>query len=120
MPSDTIEYGRNLLKVDEGVFYVPESETQVGLDSFIVVGGVPYIFQFTIASNHAINPLTSQFLGGLRRIGVLCLSSLLVQDLLARSHVLIRIGACSQQSFPWTLPPLPPVEPERDLRATKS
>ena len=73
MPSRTIEYKGNLLTVDEGVFYVPESETQVGLDSFIVVSGVLYIFQFIIASNHAINPPTSQFLeglGGFQRIGV--------------------------------------------------
>ena len=53
MPSSTIEYGDNISTVDEGIFYVPESATEMGFDSFIVVNGVLYIFQFTIASKHA-------------------------------------------------------------------
>ena len=55
-PSQTVEYRDARLLVVPNVFYVPASTNQVALDSFIIIDGLLYIFQFTIASVHDIHP----------------------------------------------------------------
>ena len=54
-PRDTIQYPNprpKVVKLD--TYYVPASPNQVAFDSFIVVGGALYMFQFTIADDHPI------------------------------------------------------------------
>ena len=41
-------------EVSSGIYYVPESPSQIAFDSFIVENGVLHIFQFTIAESHSI------------------------------------------------------------------
>jgi len=55
-PTKTVEYNESTLKKKfrAGVFYVPMSSNQVAFDSFILVGQILYIFQFTIAASHDI------------------------------------------------------------------
>ena len=53
-PSETEEFDSDIATIREGVFYVPVSENEEPLDSFIVLDGILYIFQFTIAGNHFI------------------------------------------------------------------
>jgi hypothetical protein len=46
--------GSSLEKIEEDVYYVPESDNQVAFDSFIVSNGSLFIFQISIASYHPI------------------------------------------------------------------
>jgi hypothetical protein len=55
-PSETEEFDSDIATIREGVFYVPVSENGEALNSFIVLDGILYIFQFTIAGNHFIKP----------------------------------------------------------------
>jgi hypothetical protein len=62
------EYSNNgPTSIDTGVFYVPEAGNQVALDSFILLDGVLYIFQFTVGTVHNIKTGLVDFL--LRRPG---------------------------------------------------
>ena len=55
-PSKTLEYMDDRLEsLEPNVFYVPEKSNKSALDSFILVGGILYIFQMTIKSTHDIN-----------------------------------------------------------------
>jgi len=63
-PSQTIEYhDAGLSHISQDILYVPESDNQVAIDSFIVVGDILYLFQFTIALEHDIKPGLITFLG---------------------------------------------------------
>jgi hypothetical protein len=54
-PSRTHEYtDTGLGSIVPNVFYVPEKENEKALDSFILLDGILYILQFTIALNHGI------------------------------------------------------------------
>jgi hypothetical protein len=54
-PRDTIQYPNPRPKVVKpDTYYVPASPNQVTFDSFIVVDGALYVFQFTIADDHPI------------------------------------------------------------------
>ena len=54
-PCDTIQYPNTRPEVVKpDTYYVPASPNQVAFDSFIVVGGALYMFQFTIADDHPI------------------------------------------------------------------
>jgi len=53
--------------LDPGVYYLPKSRTQAGLDAFILIDGILTIFQFTVSSNHDINPKMANFLKLLSR-----------------------------------------------------
>ena len=55
-PIKTVEYRDVEQIVAPNVFYIPESANEVALDSFIIMDGILYIFQFTIASSHDIKP----------------------------------------------------------------
>jgi hypothetical protein len=68
-PSQTIEYAdAGLSHASQDVFYVPGSANTVVLDSFIVINGFLYIFQFTIASEHDVETGLIDLLG--KRQGV--------------------------------------------------
>lgn len=55
-PSETIEYTEDSIpSIKSNIFYVPELNNQKAFDSFIMLDGFLYIFQFTIASTHDIN-----------------------------------------------------------------
>ena len=54
-PHSTIQFpSPRPSEVSSGIYYVPESPSQVAFDSFIVENGVLHIFQFTIAESHSI------------------------------------------------------------------
>lgn len=54
-PSWTLEYTDDgPSSIESDVFYVPELSNQVALDSFILLNGFLYIFQFTIGEKHDI------------------------------------------------------------------
>ena len=54
-PMDMVEYeGSMLEEFQAGVFYVPMPLNQVTFDSFILVGHILYIFQFTVAASYDI------------------------------------------------------------------
>lgn len=62
-PDYTTEYkGSYPRDIDQRVFYVPSNPAQVALDSFILIGGVLYIFQMTIAPSHPIKEGIMEFL----------------------------------------------------------
>ena len=50
------------LSLLEKVFYVPASDNQVALDSFLLLNGILYILQFTVGQNHCIKPDFVEFL----------------------------------------------------------
>ena len=50
------------MHVESGTYYIPRSKNQVGFDSFICADGFLYIFQFTLLSNHDINPKMAKYL----------------------------------------------------------
>ncbi|PFH47854.1 hypothetical protein AMATHDRAFT_151083 [Amanita thiersii Skay4041] len=50
------EYTGNCTSIAPNVIYVPASKNQVAFDSFILMDGLLYLFQFSIASNHDIKP----------------------------------------------------------------
>jgi len=55
-PNDWREYSDNgLSSIEPNVMYIPQLSNQKAFDSFILVDGILHLFQFTIASNHAIN-----------------------------------------------------------------
>ena len=54
-PSQTVEYRDAQFLVVPNVLYIPEATNHVALDSFIIIDGFLYLFQFTIASVHDIN-----------------------------------------------------------------
>ena len=55
-PSDTCEYDpKQPLCILSDVYYLPKSDTQVSLDSFILHDNFLYIFQFTGDKQHGIN-----------------------------------------------------------------
>lgn len=62
-PFETEEFDTDIVFIREGVFYVPKSDNEEVLDSFIVIDGILYIFQFTIAGNHFIKPGFLTFFG---------------------------------------------------------
>ena len=62
-PSETEEFDTDIVSIRQGVFYVPESDNEEVLDSFIVLDGILYIFQFTIAGNHLIKSGFVKFFG---------------------------------------------------------
>lgn len=43
------------LAIEENVYYVPLSENQVAIDSFVMNAGNLYLFQFTHGSTHSVN-----------------------------------------------------------------
>jgi hypothetical protein len=55
-PERSVEYvGSNLDEIRSNVFYVPSASNQAGFDSFILVDGILYIWQITIAHSHEIS-----------------------------------------------------------------
>jgi len=50
--------------ITSNVMYVPELPNQEALDSFIVINGILYVFQFTIAEEHDIKPGLFDFFSG--------------------------------------------------------
>ena len=49
-PSRIIEYGDDgPLSIESDVFYLPQITNQVAFDAFILLNGILYLFQFTIA-----------------------------------------------------------------------
>jgi hypothetical protein len=64
-PLETLEYSIDgLTSIDPNVFYVPEAGNQVVLDSFIMLDGVLYIFQFTTGTTYDIKTGLVDFLLG--------------------------------------------------------
>jgi hypothetical protein len=64
-PLETLEYpNAGSTSIEPNVFYVPEAGNQEPLDSFIMLDGVLYIFQFTIFSTHDITSGLLDFLLG--------------------------------------------------------
>ncbi len=62
-PSRIIEYADDgPLSIESGVFYLPEITNQVAFDAFILLNGILYLFQFTIAESHDIKPGLKDFL----------------------------------------------------------
>ena len=56
-PTTTKEFNSNeILSLCERVFYVPISNNQEALDAFLLLDGILYIFQFTVAKDHSIKP----------------------------------------------------------------
>jgi RHS (Retrotransposon Hot Spot) family protein len=54
-PTRVVEYpGSKLDRIEPGIYYVPQSRTQVTFDSFVVKDDYLYLFQFSIASHHLI------------------------------------------------------------------
>ncbi|PVF98988.1 hypothetical protein CPB86DRAFT_796921 [Serendipita vermifera] len=66
-PSKLQVYHSGSLAIEENIYYVPFSENEVAIDSFIVHAEHLYLFQFATGSQHSVNcgPLTrlSQFSG---------------------------------------------------------
>jgi hypothetical protein len=55
--SRIIEYGDDgPLSIESDVFYLPQITNQVAFDAFILLNGILYLFQFTIAESHDIKP----------------------------------------------------------------
>jgi hypothetical protein len=62
-PSRIIEYADDgPLSIESGVFYLPEITNRVAFDAFILLNGILYLFQFTIAESHDIKPGLKDFL----------------------------------------------------------
>jgi len=62
-PTTTQEFNTDdILSLREGVFYVPVSEVQEALDTFLLLNGVLYILQFTVGQEHSIKPAVVGFL----------------------------------------------------------
>lgn len=62
-PSQTLEYTDDgLSSIEPDIFYVPELTNQVALDLFILLNGLLFLFQFTIAGTHDIKPGLVDFL----------------------------------------------------------
>ena len=97
---------------------MPESETQVRLDSFIVVNGVLYIFQFTIALNHAFNPLLDLPMQDWGFVFVIPPGSILTCPQLRPDREWGLFSA--ELSVDATTPLLRRVQPQRDLRVTNT
>jgi hypothetical protein len=54
-PERTVQYQGSVLNESQpDVYYLPRSSNQVGLDSFILINQILYIFQFSIAGSHPI------------------------------------------------------------------
>jgi hypothetical protein len=49
--------------ITSDVLYVPEMTNQVALDSFIIINGLLYILQFTVARDQGMNPGLIDFVG---------------------------------------------------------
>ena len=65
---------------------VPELPNQEALDSFIVMNGIRYVFQFTIAKEHDIKPGLFDFFSGYIQTGVSFSSSRPISSWYAHSH----------------------------------
>ena len=63
LPSRIIEYGDDVaLSIESDVFYLPKITNQVAFDAFILLNGILYLFQFTIAESlHDIKPGLKDF-----------------------------------------------------------
>jgi hypothetical protein len=63
-PATTIQEFKtdDVLSLLERVFYVPVSENQEALDAFLLLDGILYILQFTVAQNHSIKLGVVEFL----------------------------------------------------------
>jgi len=62
-PSETLEFTEDgPSHIIPDVFYVPEVTNHEALDSFLLLDGCLYIFQFTIGKNHGIKPGLIRFL----------------------------------------------------------
>jgi hypothetical protein len=62
-PTRMIAYpGSSLETIQPGAYYVLESKNQVPFDSFIIVDDTLYIFRFSMASDHPIEPDILSFL----------------------------------------------------------
>ena len=45
-----------MIQIEENIYYVPLSENEVAIDSFIVHDGHLYLFQFASGEQHNVNP----------------------------------------------------------------
>jgi hypothetical protein len=54
-PSESRIYDSGPLAIEENVYYVPLSENEVAIDSFIVHAGHLYLFQFASGPHHGVN-----------------------------------------------------------------
>lgn len=54
-PSKSQVYNNRPLTIEENIYYVPLSENEVAIDSFIVHDGHLYLFQFASGSQHGVN-----------------------------------------------------------------
>ncbi|PVF96573.1 hypothetical protein CPB86DRAFT_798762 [Serendipita vermifera] len=54
-PSELQTYHSGPLAIEENIYYVPLSENEVAIDSFIVDAGHLYLFQFATGSQHSVN-----------------------------------------------------------------
>ena len=62
-PSETIEYGDDSpLSIESDAFYVPQITNQVAFDAFILLNGILYLIQFTVAESYDIKPGLKDFL----------------------------------------------------------
>ena len=55
LPSELQTYDSGPLAIKENIYYVPLSENEVAIDSFIMHAGCLYLFQFTSGLNHGLN-----------------------------------------------------------------
>ena len=54
-PSESRVYNRGPLAIEENIYYVPLSENEVAIDSFIVHAGHLHLFQFASGPQHGVN-----------------------------------------------------------------
>lgn len=54
-PSESRIYRSGPLAIEENIYYVPLSENEVAIDSFIVHAGHLYLFQFASGTQHGVN-----------------------------------------------------------------
>jgi len=67
-PNTAIIYEGRLMSVEPNHLHVQQARNQVALDSFLKLGQILYIFQFTSANKHDVNKRKEEFLSELLNI----------------------------------------------------